>query len=585
MLKRFGGIHQSIMKITKEPIREDRYLNIKLDTYPIDFSVLDSIFYDLGKFAYGIVINDGEKEVFLEFSSSKSEALQKHKEYYDRLTLRPDQWFDVKKKKFVYLKYKDVEEKINDVTSFASEDVYSLLIRDIQQLIVRGSNNGLTFYTKREATDYSRRVAFSIFSGLRVKIGQLRNTSYSELKQIDAREVDSLVKQTDKYLAERFMNEMYNPGTEQHERWEMFIDLLEAKISEYYREGNRNTPEAPNFIIMAEIIREVDARVTITKKPATAGHGDGGGADHAEWEKRFTTNVPGKFYVDEKCIVCDACAATAPNFFELNEQHAFVMAQPKTPEEVELCNQALAGCPVAAIGNDGDIKAAQAAAAPAPAVNDAERSAPQGMSSDKAGLKPEKVEITMDSPTGPAKVSAHVEPTPEGVASVVKQLDNVGSPVLSIKPEEKEKEIEEMKTLMGSVSDDKLLEIRALLRAATLEQQKAALEASSAAPPAEQPAPAEAAAPPAQETAPPGAKPLPETSPNGAKLFPENVPGLFYVDENCIECDACTSEAPNFFVIENGHAYVFAQPTNDKEIAECEAAKAGCPVDAIHKNV
>lgn len=42
--------------------------------------------------------------------------------------------------------------------------------------------------------------------------------------------------------------------------------------------------------------------------------------------------------------------------------------------------------------------------------------------------------------------------------------------------------------------------------------------------------------------------------------------------------------APNFFVIENGHAYVFAQPTNEKEIAECQEALAGCPVSSINVN-
>ncbi|MFN8578420.1 MAG: ferredoxin [Candidatus Sericytochromatia bacterium] len=36
--------------------------------------------------------------------------------------------------------------------------------------------------------------------------------------------------------------------------------------------------------------------------------------------------------------------------------------------------------------------------------------------------------------------------------------------------------------------------------------------------------------------------------------------------------------------MEGGHAYVFAQPTNDKEIAECQEAMAGCPVAAININ-
>ena len=45
---------------------------------------------------------------------------------------------------------------------------------------------------------------------------------------------------------------MYTQGLE-YDKWEMFIDLLEAKISEYYKEGNRNIQEIPNFIILEEM--------------------------------------------------------------------------------------------------------------------------------------------------------------------------------------------------------------------------------------------------------------------------------------------------------------------------------------------
>lgn len=97
-------------------------------------------------------------------------------------------------------------------------------------------------------------------------------------------------------------------------------------------------------------------RIALTKKSDSV-HGSGDAPAFPEYERRVKENINGKFYVDEKCIVCDACAATAPKFFKLNEQNAFVFAQPTTPEEIELCNKALAGCPVAAIGNDGDVKA------------------------------------------------------------------------------------------------------------------------------------------------------------------------------------------------------------------------------------
>ncbi len=65
--------------------------------------------------------------------------------------------------------------------------------------------------------------------------------------------------------------------------------------------------------------------------------------------------------------------------------------------------------------------------------------------------------------------------------------------------------------------------------------------------------------------------------------FTDNVSGKYYVDENCIACDACVMEAPGFFTMndDDGHAYVKNQPQSAKEIAECEEALTGCPVDSI----
>ncbi len=62
-----------------------------------------------------------------------------------------------------------------------------------------------------------------------------------------------------------------------------------------------------------------------------------------------------------------------------------------------------------------------------------------------------------------------------------------------------------------------------------------------------------------------------------------NVEGSFFVDKNCIACDACTVEAPLFFKMndKDGHAYVYAHPKNQKEIDLCNEALNLCPVDAI----
>lgn len=65
--------------------------------------------------------------------------------------------------------------------------------------------------------------------------------------------------------------------------------------------------------------------------------------------------------------------------------------------------------------------------------------------------------------------------------------------------------------------------------------------------------------------------------------YPDNVPGPYYVDEECIDCNACNQTAPDFFTSpeEGGYSYVFKQPTNEEEIAICEEALEGCPVEAI----
>ncbi len=75
----------------------------------------------------------------------------------------------------------------------------------------------------------------------------------------------------------------------------------------------------------------------------------------ADKKARFTSNVAGKYYVDDSCIACDACCVEAPKFFAMNdnEGHAFVKLQPETSDELKEAENALAACPVEAIGNDG----------------------------------------------------------------------------------------------------------------------------------------------------------------------------------------------------------------------------------------
>jgi ferredoxin len=63
----------------------------------------------------------------------------------------------------------------------------------------------------------------------------------------------------------------------------------------------------------------------------------------------------------------------------------------------------------------------------------------------------------------------------------------------------------------------------------------------------------------------------------------ENVPGSWYVDVNCIDCDVCRETAPNNFTqqADKGYSYVFKQPESPEESAQCQEAMESCPVEAI----
>ncbi len=76
----------------------------------------------------------------------------------------------------------------------------------------------------------------------------------------------------------------------------------------------------------------------------------------ADKSDKYPENIKGQFYVDRSCIACDACVTAAPENFSMDENdgHAFLSKQPKSDEEVEACKEAMEGCPVEAIGDDGE---------------------------------------------------------------------------------------------------------------------------------------------------------------------------------------------------------------------------------------
>jgi ferredoxin len=64
---------------------------------------------------------------------------------------------------------------------------------------------------------------------------------------------------------------------------------------------------------------------------------------------------------------------------------------------------------------------------------------------------------------------------------------------------------------------------------------------------------------------------------------PENVPGRYYVDAACIDCDVCRDIAPDNFTRaeDGGYSYVYQQPRTPQEESLSREALECCPVEAI----
>jgi ferredoxin len=71
-----------------------------------------------------------------------------------------------------------------------------------------------------------------------------------------------------------------------------------------------------------------------------------------------------------------------------------------------------------------------------------------------------------------------------------------------------------------------------------------------------------------------------------SKKWADNIEGLYFVDQQCIDCDACRTEAPLNFTRNNdqGYSFVFKQPSTQEENEQCLAAMEACPVEAIGQN-
>jgi glyoxylase-like metal-dependent hydrolase (beta-lactamase superfamily II)/ferredoxin len=68
---------------------------------------------------------------------------------------------------------------------------------------------------------------------------------------------------------------------------------------------------------------------------------------------------------------------------------------------------------------------------------------------------------------------------------------------------------------------------------------------------------------------------------NLALRLPKNIPGDFFVDSTCIDCDACRQIAPATFGEDGDYSIVHHQPETDAEVRRAMMALVACPTASI----
>jgi len=68
---------------------------------------------------------------------------------------------------------------------------------------------------------------------------------------------------------------------------------------------------------------------------------------------------------------------------------------------------------------------------------------------------------------------------------------------------------------------------------------------------------------------------------NIQKRLPENVPGDFFVDNTCIDCDACRQIAPETFRDHGDYSVVYQQPQSSDQLQLALMSLVACPTGSI----
>ncbi|MGB8507410.1 MAG: ferredoxin, partial [Pyrinomonadaceae bacterium] len=68
---------------------------------------------------------------------------------------------------------------------------------------------------------------------------------------------------------------------------------------------------------------------------------------------------------------------------------------------------------------------------------------------------------------------------------------------------------------------------------------------------------------------------------NPARRLRENVEGDFFVDETCIDCDACRQLAPATFHDHGDQSSVYRQPVTEGDSTRALMALVACPTGSI----